>query len=52
MKHGNCDSLKVVVVGWREFLTGVEESLQSLVLILNAADDGERRRQRLNVYKI
>ena len=42
------DSLKVVVVGWREFLTGVEQSLKSLVLILNAAE----RQKWLNMYNI
>lgn len=35
---GNCDSLKVVVVGGGQFLTGVMQSLQPLVLVLNAAD--------------
>lgn len=35
---GNCDSLKVVVVGRGQFLAGVVQSLQPLVLVLNAAD--------------
>lgn len=34
----NSDSLEVVVVGRGQFLTGVQQRLQPLVLILNAAD--------------
>lgn len=37
-KLGGSHSLEVVVVGRGQLLTGAEQSLESLVLILNAAD--------------